>query len=367
VTILFLIFIYSQAINYLPLKIEHYISELLYQYDCVVVPGLGGFVSNYKPATIQAVQHTFLPPSKSISFNKNLSGNDGLLANLIAQKEGISFDRSLQKIEVAVIAIHQDLKQKKRVDLHDVGTLFLDVENRMQFEPQLTINYLLGSYGLAVFQKQPIKRITIEEKITKQFVDRTVPLATVQSGMSKQWMYSAALAVLTFGIGWMASNADLNGNINYANLNPFTPNVKSVYTPTKQVSFVQENTKENSLKAQIAAADESAYFISVTFGKEENPMVVQLREKPIAEAVSTYVAVAKKEFHYHIVAGCFSEKRNANKMVRKLKKQGFDAFIVGKRKGLWAVSYNSFATKKEAVNALAFAQDHNDKAWVLNQ
>ena len=61
------------------------------------------------------------------------------------------------------------------------------------------------------------------------------------------------------------------------------------------------------------------------------------------------------------------EKRNAKKMVKKLKKSGFNAFIVGKRKGLWTVSYNSFVTKKEAVNALGFAQNHNEKAWILNQ
>lgn len=349
------------------MKIDRYISELLYQYDCVVVPGLGGFVANYKSATIQSVQNTFSPPSKSISFNKNLNANDGLLANLIAQKEGVSFDVSLQKIEKTVVGIHQDLKQKKRVSLPNVGVLFLDAENRTQFEPQLSVNYLLGSYGLAVFQKQPIQRVTIEEKITKEFVDRTVPSRVAQSGTSKQWMYSAALALLTFGIGWAASSSDLSGNLNYANLNPFTSNAKALYTPSNPIAFVEESTTENTITAQIAAADESAYFLSVTLGKEENPLVVQLREKTIAEAVSTYVAVAKQELHYHIVAGCFSEKRNANKMVRKLKKQGFDAFIVGKRKGLWAVSYNSFVTRKEAVNALDFAQDHNGKAWILNQ
>ena len=149
------------------MKLEHYISELLYKYDCVVVPGLGGFVANYKSATILLVQNTFSPPSKSISFNKNLNTNDGLLANLIAQKEGVGFDLAIKQIEDRVASINHDLKIKKRVLLQDVGTLFLDGENRTQFEPQNTVNYLLGSYGLDVFQKQPILRATIEEKITK--------------------------------------------------------------------------------------------------------------------------------------------------------------------------------------------------------
>ncbi|PCI94860.1 MAG: hypothetical protein COB15_13180 [Flavobacteriales bacterium] len=348
------------------MKLEHYISELLYKYDCVVVPGLGGFVANYKSATILLVQNTFSPPSKSISFNKNLNTNDGLLANLIAQKEGVGFDLAIKQIEDRVASINHDLKIKKRVLLQDVGTLFLDGENRTQFEPQNTVNYLLGSYGLDVFQKQPILRATIEEKITKEFIDRTAPLAVVKTGNSKKWMYAAALIPLAFLAGWMPNNVDLSGDLSYANLNPFTPEVKTVYVPIKS-DFVFNEIKASSVKDQIALADESTYFLDVTFDETIDPVVVQLKEIPIAEAVSTYVATAKEELHYHIIGGCFSEKRNAKKMVKKLKKEGFDAFIIGKRKDLWAVSYNSFTTKKEAVNALASAQNHNSKAWVLHK
>ena len=53
-------------------------------------------------------------------------------------------------------------------------------------------------------------------------------------------------------------------------------------------------------------------------------------------------------------------------MVRRLKKEGFDASIIGKRKGLWTVSYSSFSTRKEAVQFLSEAKTHNEKAWVLN-
>ena len=153
------------------MKLEQYISELLYNHDCVIVPGLGGFVANYKPATIQPIQNTFSPPSKSISFNKNLNNNDGLLANLIAQKEVVSFDVATKNIEDVVVEINQDLKLKKRITIQNIGDLFLNTENKIQFEPQNNINYLLGSYGLPVFQKQPIVRTTIEDKITKEFVD----------------------------------------------------------------------------------------------------------------------------------------------------------------------------------------------------
>ena len=350
------------------MKLEQYISELLYQYDCVIVPGLGGFVANYKSATIQPIQNTFSPPSKSISFNKNLNNNDGLLANFIAQKEAISFDVAIKQIEEYASKINSDLKLNNRVLINDVGTLFLDAENRIQFEPQNSVNYLLGSYGLSVFQKQPIKHATIEEKITKEFRDRTSPATVVQEKKrrSTKWIAAAVIGIpLAFLAGWMPGNVNLAGDLNYANLNPFKPAEKSVYIPSTS-EFVFNEPKENNVKDQITLAGEDIYYLAVNFDENNEPVIVKLRDKPIAEAISTFVASSVRDLQYHIVGGCFSSKNNAKKMVRKLKKDGFSASVVGKRKGLWTVSYNSFATRQEAVNALANAKGHNTKAWILN-
>ena len=80
---------------------------------------------------------------------------------------------------------------------------------------------------------------------------------------------------------------------------------------------------------------------------------------------TTKVVITKTHLRYHIIAGCFSEKKNANKMVKQLKNKGFDAWIVGKRKGLWTVSYNSHSTRQQALDALALAKSDNSKAWIL--
>jgi len=349
------------------MALETYISELLYKHDCVIIPALGGFVANYQPAKINDLQNTFYPPSKSISFNKNLVNNDGLLANHIAQKESVSYPNACKRMEQEVAGINVSLKNKKRVVLKDVGTLFLDAENRLQFEPAENINYLLDAYGLTIFQKQPIKRATLEEKITKEFKDRTAPLVAVaeEKKSSKKWMVAAAITIpLAFFAIWIPNKYDLGTNLNYANLNPFTPDAKAVYSPTAKNNNVAEEKTSLNIKEQIALASEEAYYTEVKL--DDVSMVVRLKEKPIAEAVSTYVATSKQSLHYHIVGGCFGSKINAKKMVRRLKKEGFEASIIGKRKGLWTVSYSSFATRKEAVQFLSEAKSHNDKAWVLN-
>ena len=291
------------------------------------------------------------------------------MANHIAQKESVSYPNACKRMEQEVANINVNLKNKTRVVLKDVGTLFLDNENRLQFEPAENINFLLDAYGLTVFQKQPIKRATLEEKITNEFKDRTAPLVAVKEDKksSKKWMVAAAITIpLAFFAIWIPSKYDLGSNINYANLNPFTPGVQALYQPNNQkletTSLEFEN--EESLKNKIALAGPNKFYLEIRIN--ESDFVVKLKDKPIAEAVSTYVATSKKELHYHIVGGCFGSKVNAKKMVRRLKKEGFDASIVGKRKGLWTVSYSSFATRKEAVRFLAEAKTHNTKAWVLN-
>ena len=170
--------------------------------------------------------------------------------------------------------------------------------------------------------------------------------------------------LLAFGAGWMTNNSDWSNELNYANLNPYANNAKAVYSPLPPTVSALPQVKEISLQEQLNAADEKDTYMELTI--DENPFIVQLKEAAVEIPDSTYVEKAKIVLQYHIVTGCFSEERNAEKMVRNLKKQGFDARIVGKRKGLWTVSCNSFETKREARNALSYAQDYNAKAWILN-
>lgn len=352
------------------MKLDQYISELLFQHDCVIVPELGGFIGNYKPATIQNIQNTINPPSKQISFNKNLNSNDGLLANHIAQQLGLNYDDALTQINAFVTTTQQQLNAKKNVVLDEVGTLFLDTENSIQFEPKTANNYLLESYGLTTFQKFPIKRERLEDKITKEFKDRTTPLVIVKGEKknTKKWLAAAAITIpLAFFALWMPSNVNLDGDLTYANLNPFVPNISANYTARTTAPKFTEALENNDVATQLKNADKEAYFTEVSFDNNNTTVVVQLKNKPTAEAVSTAVAITPQQLDFHIIGGCFSERKNARKMLKEFKKAGFKASIIGKRKNLWTVAYGSFSSKKQAVNALADAKDYNGKAWILNQ
>lgn len=333
------------------MQISKYISELLFRYDCVIIPGFGGFVANYAPASIHPTQHIFTPPSKNIVFNKNLINNDGLLANHIAVTEGISFSSALEKTTGFANDCHSKLDSSKEVELENIGTLYLDVEKNIRFEPSNAINYLIESYGLVAFQSAAIKRG--DYGFEKTFKDREpIPLKNKKVNI-KKYVALALSAPLVFAMLWIPLNTDILDNVNYSDLNPFANNISRVYQPRPKtaLSFTFATIDETKFtKAEskiisgtpIAAADTSKRVV-----KEEIPPVTEL-------------------LPYHIVGGCFEIQANAEKLVNDMKSQNIEASIIGQNKnGLYIVSLGNYASKKDAYSELASLRKINSGAWLM--
>jgi len=153
------------------MKIAKYISNLLYEYECVVIPGLGGFISNEVPAAINTVQHTFSPPRKNIVFNSRLQTNDGLLINHIASSEDIGYAEAKARVERFVRKCHKALDDGKRIHFHKIGIIFQNSDGDIAFESDTAYNYLADSYGLSSFISPSITRETIF-RTEKKFKDR---------------------------------------------------------------------------------------------------------------------------------------------------------------------------------------------------
>ena len=62
--------------NFVFMQLSTYISDLLYRYECVIIPGFGAFLTRNQSAWIDEASNTFYPPSKVISFNRQLQANE---------------------------------------------------------------------------------------------------------------------------------------------------------------------------------------------------------------------------------------------------------------------------------------------------
>lgn len=126
--------------------VEH-IEELLYLHDCVIVPGLGGFICDYSGATINEKTGMITPPSKRVVFNKHLKQNDGLLINWIAGKEQIDYEKAQRRLALFCEEVKVRLNQRQKVDFGKIGTFSVDRRFNMLFEPS-NHNFLPDVIGM---------------------------------------------------------------------------------------------------------------------------------------------------------------------------------------------------------------------------
>lgn len=346
------------------MNIDKYIGDLLYSHDCVIVPDFGGFVANYSPARIHPTQHTFSPPSKNISFNKNLKSNDGLLANAIATAEKLSFAEASRKVSEYVESCVKALKNGKRFSIENVGTLYFDVEHNLQFEPDAAVNYLLDSFGLASFQSPAIKRGTYQEQHETKFIDRDPVPAKRRINIGKYVAMAIGGAAVIFAMVWIPLKTDLLKNANYSALNPFQSE-QGKYTINKGSTA---EVSANDLTEEDTAHGTGSYYLDLTGDGNSIPVAAEYAEA-VAETTSVAVpVVVSSNLEYHVVGGCFSIFENAERYVSQLHEQNINASIIGKNgAGLHVVSLGDFASREEAMTALYSARGHNPNAWLLQQ
>lgn len=354
------------------MKIDQHISELLFQYDCVIIPNFGGFVANYAPAQIHPTQHTFSPPAKRIGFNKSLKNNDGLLANQISHKQGVSFSEANLMIASFVDACEKQLKEAKKVDLQDVGLLFLDVEHHLQFESHNTVNYLTDSFGLCSFQSPAIKRDNYQVRIEKQFKDRTVIPSEGKKINVKKYVALALCIPVAIALVWIPLKTDLLKNVNSSNLNPFAKKATSeyVFRTLPKTSFTEADFKEvNSL------ANDTSKISALSFTDDATkPITVKLSEESVKKQETDKTMVVQQNTPsdtpktFHVIGGCFSILSNADAFVKQLESKNIKAQIIGQNNaGLYIVSYGDFSKREEAVRELALVKMGNPNAWLLKR
>ena len=91
------------------IELSKHIEALLLEHDCVIVPKLGGFVTQYAPAYRIEDEQLFLPPHRDIGFNAQLTLNDGLLVQSFMQTYDVSYAEALHLIDDVVADIKKAL------------------------------------------------------------------------------------------------------------------------------------------------------------------------------------------------------------------------------------------------------------------
>ena len=324
--------------------IENYISKLLYKHDCVTLPGLGGFVTNYAPAKIHSVNHTFYPPSKTILFNSKLTSDDGLLIHEISISEKIPYEQAKIDVLEFVDNCKMQIEDNGFVKLLKIGTITKNREGSLLFEPDTTVNYLEKAYGLATFVSPPIARKPLHRRLEQKFTDRKPVPYEERKKRKAAYAYLAIIPVILI-IGWLIFNTNFrNKDVQQSGIFPGAE------------QFSSDNQNPNGTIAKNSELNTSDSDI-ISGGDITNT-------EPSAESV-----FEPPKPVYYIIGGAFQYEDNAKRFTATLRSKGYNAKQAGlSRRGLHIVSYFDSSDKSEAMMNLALIRKNdNPSAWLLKK
>ena len=148
--------------NFAPvIELERHIEILLLDNDCVIVPGLGGFMAHHVEARYEEDEQAFLPPLRTLGFNPQLKINDSLLAQSYIEAYDISYPEALQRIEDEVNELTQILQNEGRYELNNIGIIELNEDGNYVFTPCEAGILTPSLYGLNSFEMSLIKAVTL--------------------------------------------------------------------------------------------------------------------------------------------------------------------------------------------------------------
>ena len=304
------------------MQLSKAINSLLYTNDCVTVPGFGSFIVNKFSSVYDEKKGKFYPPSRRVSFNPKIKNNDGLLANFISEKETISYEVAVKNIHNEVISWKKKLNTEP-ILLDNIGELSYNSDENIIFSPDLDSNHFLGSYGLPsiYYKKQQDLVSTYNESTLKKYNDLKGNSSI--SRVPDFVKYAAALVIIFL-------------------TTVFLSNQYEEYNFQNQLILEQENRQKTIQRVESAVFD---------FGS--------------IPAIELEVKVQVNKFH--IIAGAFGVKSNADKLYKSLLSKGYNPTKLPLNdKGLIPISFDNFSNRKDAVIALRQLQmSENKDAWIF--
>ncbi|MFP4471383.1 MAG: SPOR domain-containing protein [Bacteroidales bacterium] len=359
------------------MHIARYINDLLLSHDCVIIPGLGGFVCSYRPAKIHPVQHQFYPPSKTILFNRELQNNDGLLANEIVRRENVAYEAALLEIGVFVKQILSALNDGTRVRMEQIGVFHLDEEGNIQFDQDYRVNHLKSAYGLTGLVSPPVirSRQPVHQSAVPAFRDRK-PRTTAPKGQRMaRWSMVGIPSILLVGLIALNMNQVKQVFTSEMSLLPSFGTNQEQTIPVKPprqhdetlLTIMPQQTAEEKTVDEIheSAAGISDPSQEKTLEYQPQPMEPETTPEPETIIEQEPVVVEK----YHLIAGSFAEIENAEKLMDTYRNGGYMPEVIGQASnGYYRVSIAAFVSKVDALNELRKVRElYNPNVWLLRQ
>ena len=357
------------------MNIDAYINKLLFDHDCVIVPGLGGFVASPRSAIHNKVHHSFIPPARVIAFNVFLRQNDGLLANYISSEEKIPFSEAMGFLEKYVERCFIEMEAGGRFIIAEVGELYYDAEKNIQFEPDNSALHFYDSFGLTNIRAVPVGNKEQKENILLSPLRQSVSPKEKEKRKRQRKFSGRRMmnAMLIAGITlWASFNLYIIAphHFNFSGLNPFYK-TESAKPTVKEKTFTVTENKNTAPTAvpvlpQVESKDEIKNQVPSDKINPENIEVKKAEENipdaPVKEIVPESIG------NYFVVAGVFKIPSNAENFLAKLKADGYEnSGSLEKENKPTMIFVTQHRQKEEALQSMRHLKENGMDAWIFSR
>ena len=367
------------------IELAQHIETLLLENDCVILPGLGGFVAHYTPAMQQAGESLFVPPVRSIGFNPQIQLNDGVLVQSYMNVYATSFADATRRVDEAVRRLTDTLHEEGVAHLPNVGELHCSIHGTYSFTPYNERLTTPRFYGWDSFEMQPLplrqaaRHPAAQPALHRPHTSERPWRMRIHRHASRvaTAMAVIALALLSLLPAAPIENTEI-AEENYARLLPgelFEKIECRALTATPVAVHTQQTASQ---KRQKSATSDRRQPVKPVVAREVKVSEVKTSEvaptQPVAapavkEAPTKPMqnAASRPQKAWHIIVASVGTERDAQAMANRLVEQGHRGAHTVIGDGKMHVSIASYPSETEAYRALAdIRKDEAYKqAWVL--
>lgn len=273
------------------ITIFEHIEYLLLDHDCISIPDFGAIIANYVPARISDDNQTITPPMRTLVFNSAIRHNDGILANSVMRKKGISYITACAIIKKEVEKLNSLLNQGKGIRIRNIGT-FRCKEGKINFTPvdaSLTISEYFGLMPISVNKTEPV---SLQEETQKTNIIKV-------SWGKRALRYAASFLLLMFMTFILTTPTHIDEQSSeYASLS-FVRQHEQI--ANKIESFNGElliAAPEKADTIQQSEADSKLKTLVQTFSDEQAQYFISIASFPTEDLAHSYIAQHRnKGFH----------------------------------------------------------------------
>lgn len=315
-----------------------HIEVLLLHNDCVVVPQLGGFVAYHTTATYDEGEQMFIPPLRTIGFNRQLNINDSQLIQSYVEAYDISYQEAREVVDSEVEKVKTELGNQGKCELHGVGRLWVNRLGKIEFEPSMAGIITPEFYGLHSIELQPLHKATTaskEKKTTIARKEQDILKANKQEKFMRRTIAAAItiLAILTFAL--IPSKSLRQAEIQ-STMIPSVVTIKNTAKVEHKVPATKLSTKSQT--------------------------VIPTHVQPTAKA-----EIRKPDPYYCIVLASDVQKKNAQIFVEQMHQQGYEGTRLLEGKHKLKIIYGTFPTHETAQDTLRKFQSIStfSQSWIM--